>query len=127
MTDAAEGSADGDGELIDTMGDSSGTPRTVEFRPVVVVGLVVIARCGWPNAKPIAAIPTVPDAQSCSAGIVSTITLRTVRQSLQINRAFNRRWKAQRSELGCIGFEMPVTPEERTDGTASITPSDCES
>lgn len=62
--DAEEGSDDGCGELIDAVWDSSRTPRTMGFL-LVVLGLVAIVRCcGWPNAKPIAAIPTVPDAQS---------------------------------------------------------------
>lgn len=97
--DAEEGSDDGCGELIDAVWDSSRTPRTMGFL-LVVLGLVAIVRCcGWPNAKPIAAIPTVPDAQSCSAGLVSTVTLRTAVRKIHRNSSclhphlqFPRQW-----------------------------------
>lgn len=50
-------------ELLDTIWGSSMAPRAVDFL-LVAVGLVPVERCGRPNAKPIAATATVPDAQS---------------------------------------------------------------
>lgn len=63
VEDTDEGSGKDFKELLDTIWGSSMAPRTVDFL-LLAVGLVPVERCGRPNAKPIAATPTVPDAQS---------------------------------------------------------------
>ncbi len=62
--DTDEGSGKDFKELLDTIWGSSMAPRAIDFL-LLAVGLVPVERCGRPNAKPIAATPTVPDTQSC--------------------------------------------------------------
>lgn len=68
--DSDEGSGNDFKELLDTIWGSSMAPRAVDFL-LLAVGLVPVERCGRPNAKPIAATPTVPDAQSYQTADVS--------------------------------------------------------
>lgn len=72
--DTDEGSGKDFKELLDTIWGSSMAPRAVDFL-LLAVGLVPVERCGRPNAKPIAATPTVPDTQSCQTVNVSSINL----------------------------------------------------
>lgn len=125
--DADEGSNDGCGESIGSSWDSSSPPRTVDFF-AVVVGLVVIVRCGWPNAKPIAAIPTVPDAQSYSGSVVSTVICRTAVRTISstIHGEGTPIQRVHCGALGCTGAATPSRQMKHTDDTASITTSDCE-
>lgn len=72
--DTDEGSGKDFKELLDTIWGSSMAPRAVDFL-LLADGLVPVERCGRPNAKPIAATPTVPDTQSCQTVDVSSINL----------------------------------------------------
>lgn len=64
----------GSGDGVDGMADRGWASRSVDLEVGFLfldVGLAAIECCGCPKAKPIAATPTVPDAQSCNDRDVS--------------------------------------------------------